>query len=398
MFLPNTGPDHGRPLPTADAEFVGVEAARDAERFLAGCPIHAPTTLRALPGLAARLDIASLHVKDEAERLGLGSFKALGGCHAVLQLVLERGERELGRPLPASALLEPALRRVAARLTFACATAGNHGRSVAAGARLAGARAVIFVPENAAATRVEALRRAGADVIPVDGSYDDAVGEATRRCERNGWILVSDTSWSSDERVPGLVMQGYTVLAQEALRQLPHAPTHVFIQAGVGGLAAAVFGALMDRLGGARPRCVVVEPAGAACIAASARAGRAVRVEQPAPTSLTMLDCHEPSPVAWRILSRCADAFMTIADEDALRTMRELARPADGDPPIVSDESGCAGLAGLRVAAADADMRLRLELDERARVLVVNTEGAPDPRRYAEQVGVGPEELRGEPV
>jgi diaminopropionate ammonia-lyase len=183
-------------------------------------------------------------------------------------------------------------------------------------------------------------------------------------------------------------MQGYTVIVREALEQMPARATHVFIQAGVGGLAAAVAGHLAEIHGDARPTFVVVEPARAACLYASARAGRRVRIPHGEPTVMAMLECYEPSLVAWRILSRAADAFMTVDEPDAVEVMRRLARPTAGDPVVVAGESGGVGLAGLIRAVRDAESRALLGLEAGSVAFVINTEGATDPVQYRELVGM----------
>ena len=186
-------------------------------------------------------------------------------------------------------------------------------------------------------------------------------------------------------------MQGYTVMVREALRQLPEVPTHVFVQAGVGGVAAAVAGYLALALGDQRPVFIVVEPARAACLYETARRGHPVRIDHGEPTVMAMLECYEPSLVAWRILSRVADAFMMVDEEDAVAVMNRLARPAGGDSAIVVGESGGAGLAGLVRATASPDTRAALRLTGASRVFVINTEGATDPERYAALVGIRPD-------
>ncbi len=394
MFIRNEHPDHGHALQAEDAAVVGAAAADEVERYLAHRPDHVPTPLYTLPGLARELGIGSIHLKDEGPRLGLGSFKALGGSYAVIRLVLEAAERQLGRPVDMAEFQTPGIRAVAAGLTFGCATDGNHGRSVAAGAQMVGARAAIFVHKGVSPQRVTAIQRRGAKVILVPGSYDDAVAEASRRCAEEGWTVLSDTSWPGYERIPGLVMQGYTVLLREALRALREMPTHVFVQAGVGGLAATVAGHLAETLGENRPRFIVVEPARAACVLESARAGRPVHIPHGAPTVMAMLECYEPSLVAWRILARAADAFMTVDEDDAVDMMRRLAHPLKGDPAIVAGESGGVGLAGLSRAARNPAIRTDLALDCGSRVLVINTEGATDPDRYRELVGVPPSKIQ----
>ncbi|WP_262268591.1 diaminopropionate ammonia-lyase [Microvirga yunnanensis] len=391
MFLPNRHPDHHRPLDPADAETLSVTAADAVERHLLHRDSHAPTPLLALPALAAELGVGAVHVKDEGYRLGLGSFKALGGSYAVIRLVLEEAGRRLGRPFEVADLTTPDLRAIAAGMTFVCATDGNHGRSVAQGARLVGADAVVFVHAGVSDERVAAIARFGARIVRVAGTYDDSVAEAARVASETGWIVVSDTSWPGYERIPGLVMQGYTALVREALRQLPAPPSHVFVQAGVGGVAAAVAGHLALVLGDRQPTFAVVEPARAACLLETARAGHPVRIGHGRPTIMAMLECYEPSLVAWRVLSRVADAFMTVDEDEAVAAMRRLARPAGRDPAIVAGESGGVGLAGLVRAAADPGIRAALGLDGASRVFLINTEGATDPERYAALVGMTPD-------
>ena len=393
MFLLNRHPDHRQPLTEQDVATLGLAGADEAERFLAARDNRAETPLHALPALAAELGIGSAYIKDEGKRLGLGSFKALGGAYAVMHLVLEEAGRRLGRTVDVAELHNPEVKAIAAGMTFACATDGNHGRSVAQGAGLVGARSVIFVHSGVSNERVAAIARFGAEMVRIAGDYDQSVREAARVAAERGWTVVSDTSWPGYERIPGLVMQGYTVIVREALKRLPQPPTHVFLQAGVGGFAAAVAGHLAIMLGADRPKAIVVEPARAACVYATAKAGRPVTIVHSKPTVMAMLECHEPSLVAWRVLSRIGDAFMTVDEEDAVSVMNRLARPSGNDPAIVSGESGGAGLAGLIRAAADKKMRAALGLDGDSRVLIINSEGATDPGRYAELVGMAPQEV-----
>lgn len=393
MFLLNNHPEYRQPLDPADAETLGVAAANEVERFLSFRENHAETPLVALPRLATEIGVGAIHVKDEGHRLGLGSFKALGGAYAVIRLLLEEAGESLGRSVDISELYSAEVRPVARSMTFACATDGNHGRSVAQGAQLVGAKAAIFVHAGVSKERVDAIARFGAEMIRVDGSYDDSVREASRVAEANGWTVVSDTSWPGYERIPGLVMQGYVALVRESLRQMPEPPTHVFIQSGVGGIAAAVAGHLAVELGGRRPTFTVVDPARAACIVETARAGHPVTIAHGEPTIMAMLECNTPSLRAWRILARAADAFMTVDEDDAISVMRRLADPTADDPAIVAGESGGVGLAGLLKAASDPEMRAALQIDGRSRIFVVNTEGATDPGKYEEIVGVSPAEI-----
>ncbi len=395
MFQKNDMPTHGAPLDPRDASTLGTEGAADVLRVLALRENNAATPMHALPGLARELGLGALHVKDEGYRLGLGSFKALGGAYALLRLVQEEASRHLGREVPLRELMSPDVRSIAAGMTFACATDGNHGRSVAQGARLIGANAVIFVHAGVSDARVDAIAGFGARIVRVDGNYDDSVAEASRVSERQGWTVLSDTSWPGYERIPALVMQGYTAIVQEALSQLDEPPTHVFLQAGVGGFAAAIAGHLAVVLGERRPHVTVVDPARAACLFQSAKAGHTVKVEEEESTVMAMLECYEPSLVAFRVLERVADGFMTVDEDDAIEVMTRMAHPVAGDPAVVCGESGGAGLAGLLVAARQADIREAVGLGSGARVLCINTEGATDPALYEQLTGRRPQDVPG---
>lgn len=349
------------------------------------CIDYKETPLYELRGLAQRLGVSNILVKDEGQRSSLRSFKALGGAHAVVRLVLQEAGKRLGCSLQPSDLMREDVQDVACTLTLCCATDGNHGRSVAAAARVVGCRSVIFIHEGVSESRGQAIGDQGAEVIRVSGNYDDSVEHASRMAEENGWYVVSDTSWPGYEAIPTWVMQGYLVMANEALSQasaLGKPVTHVFLQAGVGGYAAAITAYLVNALGEQAPRVVVVEPENAACLYASAVKKECTRIEAYDSTIMGMLECYEPSLVAWRILSEHAAAFMTISDEAGLHAMARMAYPLSGDPVIRGGESGAAGLAGLQ-AAANSDMaRQSVGLDENSVVLLFNTEGATDEVLY----------------
>ncbi|WP_457579995.1 diaminopropionate ammonia-lyase [Ensifer canadensis] len=395
MLIRNRHADFGSALLPDDAEMLSIAAAAEVERQLSRRGDHRPTPLHSLPALAAELGVGAIFVKDEGHRLGLGSFKALGGSYAVIRLVLDEVRKQTGLDVDIHDLTRPDVRAVAREMTFGCATDGNHGRSVAMGAELVGAKSVIFVHSGVSQKRIEAITHYGAEIVRVEGTYDDSVECAAKVCEDRGWTVVSDTSWPGYEYIPGLVMQGYTALLCEALREVDTSPTHVFVQAGVGGIAAATAGHLALRYGRDRPRFVVVEPTRAACLLETAKAGHPVKVPHGEPTVMAMLECYEPSLVAWRILSRVADAFMMIDEEDAVSIMNRLARPKGGDPAIVAGESGGVGLAGLVTVAGDQNLRAALGLDANSRILVINTEGATDPERYEELVGLAPGDVAG---
>ncbi len=392
MFIANAMPD--QPSPRAKLMAALSEAGRaEAMKLMALCPMHAPTPLRSLPALAGRLGIASLHIKDEGSRLGLGSFKALGGAYAVMRLVLEAANAGLGHSIDPAALQSSVVRAIAATITVCCATDGNHGRSVAAGARIAGCRSVIFMHEGVSEARMAAIAAFGATIVRVAGTYDDSVAEATRRAAAEGWLVVSDTSWEGYEDIPLTVMQGYTIMAGEAFDAVREPPTHMFLQAGVGGMAAAVIAHAVAVHGQATPRCVIVEPERAACLFASAQAGQCVTIPHSETTVMAMLECLEPSRIAWDIIAPLAAGFATLGEQEALDAMRLLAFPTGDDPAIVAGESGGTGVAGLIACLNDPAAREALALGPAARVLLFNTEGATDPALYKTYVGVSPDQI-----
>ena len=361
-WTPNPDAAPAVPYPAECRRIIDLAAHRQALAEITAWPGYEPTPLRAAPHLAAELGLESVFVKDESGRFGLGSFKALGGAYGMRQVMKGRDGGASG-------------------LTVTCASDGNHGRSVAWGARMFDCDAVVYLPAHVTEVRADAIRSFGARVVRVDGEYDDAVAQAARDARRNGWTVISDTSYPGYMDIPRHVMVGYTVMVGEALRA-GEAPTHVFIQGGVGGLAAAVIGHLWERLGEDRPVAVIVEPAAADGLLQSALARQPSASRGDLHTIMAGLSCREISPLAWEIVGRGAHAFMTVPEEGVAPLMRAAARGGLGEP-FEGGESGVAGLLGLIEVARDGERRRRVGLDERSRVLVFNTEGATDPELYA---------------
>ena len=378
----------GRAYDEPQARVMSRATRSAARQVIARWPDYAPTPLVDLPGLAARLGIGGLRVKYEGHRFGLGSFKALGGAYGVLRVLA----RETGRTM--DVIMAGRARDAVAGVTVCCATDGNHGRAVAWGAGLAGARCVIYLHDHVSQGREDAIAAYGADIVRVKGTYDDSVLKAAEDAGSRGWIVLSDTSWPGYEDIPSWVMQGYTVLTDEATEQMAgRRPGHVFIQAGVGGLAAAVAGPLWEEWGSARPLTVVVEPHEADCVYQSAVHGRPTEGTGSLDTVMACLSAGTMSPLAWDILECGADAFITIADRYSPQAMVMLAN--DADVPLVAGESGAAGLAGLLAALQESDVSLALGLDRASDVLLVASEGATDPEIYTRIVGRRPEDVSG---
>jgi len=367
-----------------------------AQRGIGQWPGHAPTPLRALPALAKGLGLASVHYKDEGERFGLKSFKALGGAYAVERLLAQAVERRNGgEAVRAADMLAGRWRELVKDITVTCATDGNHGRSVAWGAQLFGCRCVIFIHATVSEGRRAAIATYGAEVIRVPGNYDDSVRHADAEAKANGWTVVSDTTYEGYREIPIDVMHGYGVMSREIVEQYePAPPTHVLVQAGVGALAASVAAAFWLAWGPKRPKMIVIEPTEADCHLQSAMAGKPVAVTGALDTVMAGLACGEVSPAAWEIVSAAATAYLAIDDRFALDGMRAFASPQGGDPAIVAGETGAAGLGALLAARELPALATVMELDAGSRVLLLGSEGDTDPEVYRRITGRAAEQVR----
>ncbi len=344
------------PLPP-NPQPPGFRVSADRPLALLGaCPVYQPTPLTIAPDLARALGVAGLWVKDETARMQLGSFKALGGAFAVVQMILDRADMSDPRAPEAVA--------VASDLTFVTASAGNHGLSVAAGAKIFGANAAILLPAAAPEAFATRIRGKGAEVIRVDGSYEDSVAEAMRLAEARGWLHLADGSWPGYTAPPALVLEGYMVLAEECRQSfaaLGAWPSHVVVQAGVGGLAAAL-AAHIRATWPRQPEIIVVEPDAAPCLMQSLKVGKLTSAEGPV-SIMGRLDCKEASMLAFESLRDTADTFVTISDAQAREAVRALAQAG-----IATTPSGAAGMAALRILDLPAD----------ATCLIVASEGPED--------------------
>ncbi len=351
-------------------------------------PGYAPTPLRALPGLARRLGLGSLHLKDESSRLGLPAYKILGASWATIRLMEERypelsGWRDLADLRMRLSGHPP--------LTLVSATDGNHGRGVARVARWLGFGAEIYVPAGTKGPRISGIASEGARVIEVPGTYDATVARAAQ-AEGDGVLLMQDHGWDGYERIPALVAEGYATIFQEIDGQLAAGgepgPDLVLVQIGVGTLASAVVRHYRRPELEPSPRLAGVEPVGAACALRSIEAGAPVLLHAGADASIMAgLNCGAPSSAAWPAMRDGMEAFVAVEDERAREAMRLLA--AEG---IVSGESGAAGLAGLLELCEGPERqaaRRLLGLDG-ARVLLLSTEGATDPAGWESVVGRPP--------
>jgi diaminopropionate ammonia-lyase len=399
------------PFVQPDALSPAVEAlfpqgiSQAARRFHRQIPGYAMTPLKSLSRLADFLGVGHIWVKDEAQRLDLGSFKVLGGSFAIYRFIQEK--LNLAEELTYARLTSAEIHDKLGELVFAAATDGNHGRGVAWSARQLGFSSVIYVHKGTSRARIEAIERNGARVVVVDGTYDDAVRQVTEDAARNGWQIISDTSWPGYRDIPAWVMQGYSTMFVETQEQLAaqgHVrPTHIFMQAGVGSLAASAIGFYSHLFGRERPRAVVVEPDQAACLYISAEAGDGQPHTFPGELNTIMagLACGDPNPIAWEVLKDTTDVFIKCPDYVAAKGMRVYGVPLNGDPFVISGESGAVTLGALMFMMETPEyepLRKMLDLGPDAHILLVNSERNTDPDAFRQVVWEGgkavPEEYR----
>ncbi len=376
----------GTPDPMAAARQTTLPRAQIAQAIgeIRNWPGYAPTPLFRLGTMASELSLGEVLYKHEGPRFGLGSFKALGGAYAGLRVLQREVAKGRGHEVTLTDIRDGTYREDVAQITLASATDGNHGRSLAWGAQLFGAQCRIYIHAEVSEGRAQIMRDFGAEVIRIEGDYDDSVELCRIEAQENGWFVVSDTSWPGYTEPPREVMAGYGAMVDEIAEDLDQPPTHVFLQGGVGGMAASVAACLRQIYGAGAPRVCVVEPDLAACLFESAKRGHITSVEIKDETIMAGLSCGAPSPIAWQILSNEAADFLTISDSLIPPTVRRLARPHAGDPVIEAGESGVAGLAALIEACASPLMRQTLQLDPQSRVLLIGSEGVTDPDIYAQ--------------
>lgn len=327
----------------------------------------APTPLVDLPRLAEHCRVAKVQLKDESRR-PLGSFKSLGGMYAGLRALA----RATGSPGIAALLTSKWSRSKLP--TLMCASDGNHGLAVAGAAELAGAAARIYLHKHVSPTRARRIAERRAEIVWIDGTYDDAVDEAHRATQRGEGLLIADTSAREDDPVVADVMAGYEWMGHEILDQLrlkgENLPTHLFVQAGVGGLAAALTRVLCESSDGVC-RIVVVEPEKVACVGLALKLGRVERMLGDQTTLAEMLSCGEASAPALTILLRHKAAAITVKEEALTAAVSTLA--AFGGP--ATTPSGATGLAGLLAALAGSSLAEQFGVDEQSRILLIATEG-----------------------
>ena len=381
---------HKQKYGAVSTDCFGLEQAQTVRRFHQSFPEYSVTPLVELKSLAEELGVSNIFVKDESYRFGLNAFKVLGGSYAIAREIgIRMGISE--EELTLARLLQPDVQARLGQLRFVTATDGNHGRGVAWTAKRLGHRAVVFMPKGTAEERLENIRKLGAEASITDCNYDDSVRLARQYAVEHEGIVVQDTSWEGYHNVPLHIMQGYTTMGAEIVEQLvaygDQAPTHVFLQAGVGAMAGAMAGFIADYYKEARPVITIVEPTKADCLYRTALAndGKLHIVDGALDSIMAGLCCGEPCSIGWQQLAAYADNFVAMPDKAAALGMRVLGNPVGNDAAVVSGESGAAGL-GLAVAALRerdlAQLKGSLQLDAESVILCISTEGATDVANY----------------
>lgn len=367
--------------------FADQQTAKNVFNFHSSLPKYESTPLVKLSSLAGYLGIKEIFVKDESKRFDLNAFKMLGASYAIAKYLgdlLELSEEEL----TFNKIFENKSKY--RHITFVTATDGNHGRAVAWSAKLFGCKAVVYMPKGSSPTRLEAIKKYGAEASITAQNYDDTVNYANQKAQEEGWILIQDTAWQGYEKIPLEIMQGYFTLVTEYLKQEPKIwPTHVLVQAGVGSLPAAILAHLCNLSDKPMPKFIVVEAQGAPCLYESKRMDKLTRVEGDLPTIMAGLACGKPSLIAWDILKSAASAFIACSDDIARRGMRVLGNPLTGDQCITSGESGSVTLGAVFEILSNQDfgkIKQQLNLNEDSIVLLFSTEGDTDPEVYRDIV------------
>ncbi len=375
----------------ASTDFVSQDVAKKVRSIYSGMHEYDRTPLVSLEKLSEKIGVGKILVKDESYRFGLNSFKSLGGVYAIYKTL----EEIAGKNISISEIFSPQFKETIGELTFSAATDGNHGLGVAWASMNLGQKAVIYLPKGTVPQRIEAIKKTGAKAVVIDGNYDDAVEKMARDGENEGWQVISDTAWEGYQDIPTWIMQGYTVLFDEAMEEIKEnggdMPTHIILQAGVGSFSASGVGYFNSIYGKKRPISIIVEPDNAACFYESMQIndGKPHRAKGDLSTIMAGLSCGVPNPIAWDIHLDYSDVFVSCRDELSALSMRSLGNPLKGDKKVISGESGAIGLGVLMHIKND------LEIGKDSEVLLISTEGDTDPKGYLDVVWGGklPSEL-----
>ena len=340
-------------------DILTKEDIDEAYKIISDWENYAPTPLLLLDKLSTELKLKRIFYKDESKRFHLKSFKALGGSYAVEKIT--KGNKEI---------------------VISTATAGNHGRSVAWGSKKLGLKCKIFIGEYVSETRAEAMRDFGADVIRVKGNYEDSLNECIKQSNQNNWQIVQDVAWKNYMLVPKLTMAGYSVMMKEISEQINNQKvSHIILQAGVGGMAAAMVAGLARYLNHV-PQIIIVEPDSAACVLASINTGKIEKISIEKESIMGGMSCGEVSLVPWQILKKSVNYCVTVSDDYISKTIKYLANCELSYEKIVGGECSTPGIISLIGLCNDAKIRKKINLNEDSNVLLFGCEGDADEELY----------------
>jgi diaminopropionate ammonia-lyase len=331
----------------------------EAYKIISGWDNYSPTPLISLDKLSEKLKLNKIFYKDESKRFHLKSFKALGGAYAVEKLAKENKE-----------------------ILISTATAGNHGRSVAWGSKKLGLKCKIFISEFVSESRAEVMRNFGADVIRVKGNYESSLNECIKQSNQNNWQIVQDVAWENYMLVPKLTMAGYSVMMKEISEQISNQKiSHVILQAGVGGMAAAMVAGIARYLNHV-PQIIIVEPESAACVLASIKTGKVEKISIEKESLMGGMSCGEVSLVPWQILKNSVNHCVTVSDDNISKTIKYLANCKFSNEKIIGGECSTPGIISLIGLCNDIEIRKKINLYEDSNVLLFGCEGDADEELY----------------
>jgi diaminopropionate ammonia-lyase len=324
---------------------------------------YSPTPLVKLNKLAKELKLKNIFYKDENERFNLKSFKALGGAYAVEKVT--KGNKEI---------------------VVATATAGNHGRSVAWGAKRLGLKCKIFISEFVSDARGKAMEALGAEVIKVKGNYENSLIECIKQSTENSWQIVQDVAWKDYMLVPKYTMAGYSVMMKEIAEQINDEKiSHIILQAGVGGMAGAMVAGIARYLNNI-PTIIVVEPDSAACVMESIKTGKIEKIDIKRESLMGGMSCGEVSLVPWEILKNSVKHCISLPDDDIAKTMKLLGNASFSEESIIAGENAAPGVISLIASCEDETIKTKIELNENSNVLIFGCEGDTDQEMYQKLV------------
>ena len=320
---------------------------------------YRPTPLLNLNKLSKELNLNKIYYKDESKRFNLKSFKALGGAYAVEKIT--KGNKDI---------------------TVSTATAGNHGRSVAWGAKRLGLKCKIFISEYVSDARGKAMEALGAEVIKVKGNYESSLTECIKQSKENNWQIVQDVAWKDYILVPTLTMAGYSVMMKEIIDEINNYEiTHIFLQAGVGGMAGAMVGGAARYLENI-PKITIVEPDSAACVMESIKTGKIEKINIERESLMGGMSCGEPSLVPWEILKKSVNNCISLPDDDIGKAMKLFANASFGNDKIIAGENSAPGVISLIASCNHENIKNKVSLNSKSNVLLIGCEGDTDQDMY----------------